>query len=228
MKCRPVYRVGYPRISETMAVQDGGRGTGYMGTGIYFYTDEVGMREDSSFERGEQPGIEIECPCKKPFIIPGEKDGWGDYPAWGFHNFSRQLVRAVRWDYPIPNKGTIWGMLEENGIKFEDGQSFDGLDKAVKSSVEDTKQCVSEYGRWDGECDQPINRLLESYGFDCVMPLGEMGNRNDVGGVIYRTPLARCMGRDLGKGYVGDNSKFDLPVDEDFQRCVGRVRRIDR
>jgi len=189
-RCRAGYRSGPPRITETMAQQDGGRGTGYLGTGVYFYRSPEGMEKDSSYKRG-MPGYEMECPCKNPFILPNNNDR-----LWRFHDFSRDLVRNIRYkDKPdIENKAmNAYFIARTNGAKV----NYEEFVQRAKDAIAETDHCLETEPGWHRhqyQCDQPINHLLGGLGYDCVIAEGEYGDRNDLGCVIFRKPLERCMG----------------------------------
>lgn len=201
-----------------MNAQDGGRGTGYFGTGVYFYTSPDGAKdhrcEGKELENERCSTIlEMECPCKRPFIIPDNND-----TVWEFHRFSRDMVRAVRWkDSPPPRVYQAIVPLRHNGVKLD----YEELQERIDRAVSEVKHCVKQGGWWTPDCTQPINHLLRGLGFDCVYPLGEYGERNDLGAVLFREDLAECMGESYLEG-KGDE-KQNIHLDDRFKKCVGGV-----
>jgi hypothetical protein len=190
MPCIKGYRVGPPRITETMAQQGGGRGTGYLGTGVYFYRTPEGMVKDRAFKEG-MPGYEMDCPLKKPFLLRDDND-W----VWRFHDFSRDMVRNIRYKEEFKPEVHTWYAeipLFDNGINLKS----DELKRRVNDAMEKTKYCLANRkdDAWGYSCDQPINHFLGDLGFDGVMAKGEYGDRNDLGCVIFRKPLERCTAR---------------------------------
>jgi len=211
MGCVPGYRVGHPRITEAMNRMDPGRGTGYMGTGIYFYGSRQAMEKDKNFAKGEQDGYELACACKHPLVIKEGEDGWGT--AWGFRfsDFSRSLVRTLSgWEDEKPMVGILDGVVPEcSGY-----EGYDRCRKLALESIETTRKCQKDAGTpWASTCSQPVNHFLERLGYDCVIP-GSLADRNDVGSVLLKEPLVKC----LGEVEPGTN----LPLDK-LKDCVGLV-----
>lgn len=227
MGCAPGYRKGRPRITETMSQQDGGRSTGYFGTGVYFYTDEHCLIGKEPTDGTEDVRFEMSCPCKKPLFLSGEPvDKFAadaiergavarEYYEKGIklHQLSRKMVDAVRGDEP---GFAMYIYVEPVAEMF--GADPDEFRQAVDEAIEATKDCLEKNGRYSSKCSQPINYLMEKYGYDCVYPKGELGRCNSHGAVLLREPLEQCLGHAL-------TSREDIDMDE-LEECVGTVRRL--
>jgi hypothetical protein len=205
-----------------MSQHDGGRSTGYFGTGVYFYTDEHCLIPEEG-----QPLIEMTCPCKKPLYLSDEPlDRFAadaikrgvvakEYYEKGIklHQMSRKMVDAVRGDEP---GFSLYLYMDSVSEMF--GVPEDEFRQAVDEAIEATKQCLKVNGQWSSKCSQPINYLMENYGFDCVYPKGELGRCNSHGAVLMREPLEQCLGHAV-------KAREDIDLDE-FGRCVGKARRL--
>lgn len=198
-----------------MNQQDGGRGTGYLGTGVYFYTAE---HIRGGLDKSDDPAkaaYRIPCACKNPLETGGEDDQ-SDFFA--FHDFSRNMVWLTRditenrWGDKIrlscPNvlvNAVRYRMEREQlerplqseedyePIDWErmDSMAYGECNAMAQIAVERTKNCLLNEGYWSPTCTQPINHLLTELGFDCVWPGGEWGQRNDYGAVILREAIEK-------------------------------------
>jgi len=219
-RCHPGYRVGIPRVVETMNHQDGGRGTGYFGSGMYFYTDKKAMDESRHIVSGEQDGFKMDCLCKRPLKL-------SDDNAESLHKASRNLIWAVR-KHPPRYSELDWSDDDElkkyyaNEAKFNLGLILMGKNKApdekdILNAVEKTEACLKDAGTpWARTCTQPINHLLRDMGYDCVYPIGQYGSSNSFGAVAFKEDMEACLGREL-------NTFQDIELDDKFKSCFGLV-----
>jgi hypothetical protein len=208
-----------------MDEQDGNRGTGYFGTGVYFYVTKQGREDDRAYGAKEQPGVDMKCACRKPFKLKTWDEGVD------FHNFSRDMMRSVK---SKDQRAPTCRLALSEGL----GISWAECNQRSKDAVEATRRCLVEAGTpWAPYCTQPINHLLGDLGFDCVYPLGEMGDDNSFGAVILKEAIDECVGVDIrgGNPYgmtvwkskeAEDDYKREMRLlEQGFERCFIRGER---
>jgi hypothetical protein len=145
---------------------------------------------------------------ENPVLIPSDPEA-----AYLFHDFSKDLVRNVRWNEkhkPGINCGQRLWRKEAVKAPWEilGFESQDACEIAADEAVEEVKQCLKDCGTpYCMTCDQPINVLAQRQGFDGVVPLSEQGDWNSYGCVAFKEPLADRADKEIKPYQYLDNDK---------------------
>jgi len=192
-----------------MEEHDGGRSTGYLGTGVYFYRTAKGLK----WHLADGQAFHYECVCRTPLIVR-DREGW-DGSKLGTHltRFGKALVMSVRRKEPLPPP-PIGAIVPECASD----AGYRKCERLIQEAVRKTTKCLGKHGYWS-QCDQPINHFLKALGYDCVLINGELGDRNDVGCVLLRDSINRCYRKQM-------KPWEDLPLKR-FNECFRgtRIRR---
>jgi len=214
MSLTSLFRVGKPKVTETVNRFTCGRNTGGLGTGVYAYKDLDAALNDYSYKHNEQPIYELKNVCKNP-LEPVFKENTYDL------NDAGTAMRCNEVDDALLKLSFVNGINKIFSKKYNCKPMFDKecrniLKNKIIKSIQKTEECNKKYTKDDPyfggkHCSQPINHLLNDLGFDCVLPTDKAGgNSNTYGSVILKETVDKKLGRktvgyenieDIGKIY---------------------------
>ncbi|MBU0777478.1 hypothetical protein KKH23_05190 [Patescibacteria group bacterium] len=203
MSLKSLFRVGIPRVTETISRFGCGRDTGGLGTGVYAYSDLDIAKKNSMVVSGKQPIFEIDVSemCKNPLKI--EEDLFGSDLTTRSLNKAGIAMRCKNIDEATERLTWIPGIMKAVSEKTSCGDEYDfkceqELKSLVKSSIKKERDCSKYKGKetWGAEyCSQAMNHLLQDLGFDCVLPTDRAGgNSNYLGSVILKESVDKKLG----------------------------------
>jgi len=206
-RCVSLFREGLPRVTEAMNRMTPGRSTGYMGTGVYFYTDRESALRTAERRGG---GNVVELPC-----VDGDRLlRVDDKSVEQLHDASKEMVRLA-WEgfntqRPAPElRASTLLSLRASGVR--DRETLERVTETeVRHAIDRTAHCMLKAGTpFASQCSQPINNLFTALGWEGIYPTGEAGTRNDIGGVLFVEAIEGCLGRKLKSGEDVTNEKFE-------------------
>jgi len=176
-----LFRVGKPRVTETLSKHFTERGTGQQGTGIYAYGSKsyaIQIAENRPIYKIDASKVKFFTPrniIPQSFFVDGQKD---------FIRLST-VMNAIALAKSFNDKKWYGRSIEDlmnDAILI--GSHFDFTEKQINEAINKTVKEVKSSDTT--KASQPINHLLGVKGYGGVDPGKNLRDDNSVGIVVFR------------------------------------------